>query len=527
MSKKISLFLVLVFLLTSCAFAAEAPDFGKFKEPVHLTYLSTDTASAGTNGAYEADNHDRKSPTENAWIDGYKEFLNIELERIIAEDGSALSARVNTGIASGDLPDIMRVDKNLFYVLSENGVVQDLSEAYDNYAHKDYLQQIEDSYPGFKNVCMYDGQMMGYALVGNRYNSTAIMWIRQDWLDAVGKTVPTTVDELVDVAQAFVDAKLGGENTVGMEFYDIGDDIIAAYGAVMGAWNPQADGTYVKGDVMPEMKDGLLKMQEIYKKGLIKSDFAVAGTVDADISNGVCGILFSEPWRGVTCVQTNMNNDPDAMWTPARVPSKDGNPTKLYTNNGVSGYLCVSSKVENPEAVFMLVEFENAMRFSSDPEFSTRFNMCEDGYKMWNIGAFRDIIRADIDLYKGRLIREGLANNTPVDQINPLASGDYEQCVKATEGDRSCLGRLLTCTDGIGQIDPLLEGGYLLGGYNGPITENMTLYEASINEALKAAMIKVIMGEDVSVYEQAVDTWYTSGGQAITDEVNEYYKSLS
>ena len=40
-------------------------------------------------------------------------------------------------------------------------------------------------------------------------------------------------------------------------------------------------------------------------------------------------------------------------------------------------------------------------------------------------------------------------------------------------------------------------------------------------------MIKVIMGEDISVYEQAVDTWYTSGGQAITDEVNEYYKSLS
>ena len=412
-------------------------------------------------------------------------------------------------------------------MLAENGVLADLSDAYDNYAYKNYLNQIEERYPTLRQVGMYDGEMLGYGRCGNCYNCTAVLWVRQDWLDKVGKSVPTTIDELVDVAQAFVDAKLGGENTVGLEFYDIGDDIIAAYGAVMGAWNPQADGTYVKGDVMPEIKDGLLKMQEIYKKGLIKSDFAVAGTVDEDISNGVCGLLISEAWRGVTCIQTNFNNDPEAVWVPALVPTLDGNPVKLYTNNTVGSFLCVNAEFEHPEALFMLVEFENAMRFSADPEICARFNVCEDGYQMWNISAFRDTIRADTDLYKGQLIREGLANNTPVEDMNPIALSNYELCLKAKNGDRAYLGRLLAFTDGYSVVDPLLADGYLLGAYNGPITENMTLYEASINEALKAAMIKVIMGEDISVYEQAVDTWYTSGGQAITDEVNEYYKSLS
>ena len=36
-------------------------------------------------------------------------------------------------------------------------------------------------------------------------------------------------------------------------------------------------------------------------------------------------------------------------------------------------------------------------------------------------------------------------------------------------------------------------------------------------------MIKVIMGDDISVYEQGVADWYANGGQAITEEVNAFY----
>ena len=51
----------------------------------------------------------------------------------------------------------------------------------------------------------------------------------------------------------------------------------------------------------------------------------------------------------------------------------------------------------------------------------------------------------------------------------------------------------------------------------------MTLYLGSINTALASAMMKVVMGEDIKVFEDAVATWYSAGGQAITDEVNAYY----
>lgn len=42
-----------------------------------------------------------------------------------------------------------------------------------------------------------------------------------------------------------------------------------------------------------------------------------------------------------------------------------------------------------------------------------------------------------------------------------------------------------------------------------------------INDQLKTAMLEVIMGADVSVYDNAVNVWLSSGGQMIIDEINE------
>ena len=72
-----------------------------------------------------------------------------------------------------------------------------------------------------------------------------------------------------------------------------------------------------------------------------------------------------------------------------------------------------------------------------------------------------------------------------------------------------------------------LNAGMLVGEYDGPITENMSLYLNTINAALTSECMKVVMGADISVFDAAVDAWYQNGGQAITEEINEYYASLN
>ncbi|HIS91574.1 MAG TPA: extracellular solute-binding protein [Candidatus Alectryocaccomicrobium excrementavium] len=527
MKKRLSMVLVLILALAifSGGGVAEGEDrFGKYDELLEVTYLSIDF-NAPTVAQYDDNNPARRSPTENAWIEGYREYLNIDLQRIIAEDSTALNARLNTGMASGDLPDIMFVDKSMFYVLAENGVLQDLSDAYANYEHKNFLNQIEESYPDIMTVGQYDGEMLGYAKCGNMYNATSVLWIRQDWLDEVGMEIPTTIDEMIEVARAFVSAQLGGENTVGIGFNEF-KELLAPYGVVRDTWTQQEDGTYVYANTLDAAKEGLLMLQSLYAEGLIKSDFAVGTTITEDVANGTCGLYLADVTRGVQEIQTNFNNDPDAVWVPANFPTLDGERVKQWTNAAVGGFYVVNAEFEHPEALFKLIEFENAMRFSVDPAESERFNVCEDGYQMWSIGAFRDAVRADTDLYKGELIAEGLENDTPLEEMNALAASNYDLCMQAENGNREFLGRLVAFVQGYGVTIPLREAGLLIGAYNGPITENMSLYEATINEALNNAMIQVIMGADISVFEDGVAQWYATGGQDITDEVNEYYNSL-
>lgn len=159
MKKLVSLLLCLA--LTFAMSSAFALDLGKYDEPITVTYLSTDR-NVPSVAPYDESNPARKSARENTWIDGYLETLGIKLDRIIAEDATALNARINTGIASGDLPDIMLCSKEMFNVLCQNDVLADLTEAYENYEHKDFLNQIETSFPAVLDAGKYKGRLMGY-----------------------------------------------------------------------------------------------------------------------------------------------------------------------------------------------------------------------------------------------------------------------------------------------------------------------------------------------------------------------------
>lgn len=536
MKRTVALLLALFILASACALGEGSDRFGKYDEPVTITYLSLDNSISTVSG-YDSSNPDRKSIYENAWITGIEEYMNIRLERIIAEDENALAAKVGTGIAADNLPDIMQVSKDLYYVLAENGCLQDLSETYEAYKSEygDKLIELEEAYPDILNTAVYNGEFLGYCKCDAFYTNTHVLWVRQDWLNKVDKEIPTTIDELADVAQAFVDNKLGGENTVGIEMVDIGSDIMAAYGAVIGvttdgsmkgAWQEQDDGTWVYGMCNPNMREALLKEQEFYANGLIKSDFAVAGTLEENIANGVCGLLYSPTNYSVQCMQTCFNNDPDADWVPVHIPTLDGERVQQYTNAGVNVIYCVSKACEHPEALFMLVEFSNAMRFADNEEESHRFNVCEDDYQMWNLDPFRDTVSASSSINKGKMIREGFANGTPVEEMDALARSNYELCLKGANGEREFWGRYLNFTVGQALYVPLIDNGYLIAPYNGPTSETMSLYWNSIDEALQSAMIKVIMGEDISVYDKAVEEWYNNGGQIITDEVTSYYQQM-
>lgn len=517
-------------LMLPLAAVAEADAFVDcFDEPVQASYLSIDTSVV----PYDSTIPDRKSATENAYISGYKEYMNIELNRIVAEDETALNARINTGMADGSLPDFIEVSRDMFFVLAENGVLQDLQPAYDSLETKPIFDYLVSTYPDRFATGYYEGQWLGIP-VGQFYSDAHVLWVRTDWLEKVGMEEPKTIDDVIAVARAFKEAKLGGEKTVplGLTGYsgvpDYGDltSFASGFGVVLNTWIKGDDGVYHYADTDDRMKDVLLTLQSMYSEGLIKSDFAVSDILEEEVSNGTCGLFYGPEWYGVTCVQTNMNSDPEAEWICVLLPSQTGETVAQFTRALPSAFLVATTNAAHPEALFMLAEFGMHMRYVASEEDGLRFNVCEDGYQMHNLSVTRNMIRPDEGLAKLEVIEKGLAEKA--EAVDSIANSDYLQIKSAIEdGNRETKGRYLTWMKArksiyeLGAEHPEL----FLTAYEGPATEAMTLYSNTINTSLASAMMKVVMGEDIKVYEDAVAEWYTSGGQTITDEVNAYYSA--
>ena len=145
-------------------------------------------------------------------------------------------------------------------------------------------------------------------------------------------------------------------------------------------------------------------------------------------------------------------------------------------------------------------------------------------FASWNLMVFRGSQRGDLDLYKAKLMCDAWdAGVKSGDELPVMVGATYDKIIDGVNGNRNQMRLYYTYIEGYRIVNEILAEGKVQGGYNGPLTENMTLYQQTINDELNAAMVKVIMGEDISVYEKAVESWYANGGQAITDDVNAYY----
>lgn len=517
MKRLLSLAIVLVMLLSVFAVGETADDpYGKYDELVTISYLGKDNSAT----TYDSTVEGRKSPYDNAWMDAYEKYLNIKIERTVAEDDTALTALVTTLLASGDLPDIMLVPKAQFYTLAANDVLADLEDVYKENVGR-LVQSAVDSFPDAIDVGYYDGKMVGFPLIQNVHNvNSKVLWVRTDWLDKVGMSIPTTMDEMYEVAKAFTEAKLGGENTYGLAIDGIEEGVMSGFGAVVGTWT-EKDGSYVYANTTEECKKGLEFMQKLYEEGLLRSDFSVSKSVTEDIANGLVGLAYGDTTWGVLSIQTCYNNDPEAEWTSVRIPSEDGEPCAQLTNKVINYMLVVNKECAHPEALFKMLELELHMYYEPTDEERPIYYACDDGYLMENLRVIRIFGMAGFNVIVCNYIVDGIAAGE--ENVNVLAQAQYENVKKGLAGDRTLKGRAYVYTDGYQLINQLIQEGNLVAAYNGPTTENMTLYLDTINAALNNAMLKIVMGEDIDTFDAAVAEWYANGGSAITEEINDYY----
>lgn len=415
------------------------------------------------------------------------------------------SDKLNLIMASGtDYDFVDAMNKQDFFNFAQNGALTDLTPLIEQFGPNIKQAISAESLAG----ATVDGKIYGIPTLNVSYVSLGLL-IRTDWLEKVGKSMPTTLDEFADVLKAFKEQDPGGngKNNIPFTMDSIGlaDNIIGAFG-IYGQWNDK-DGQLVNVSSDPGLKDYASYMRSLYQQGLLDPEFATnkSATSAEKFTSGRAGVLLTR-WSSIPGYEEALKkNVPDAKYEyipPMKGPSGLSGFTMMGGFNKIT-FVPKSSK--HPEHVVKMV---NAML---DPDVFKGLFVGEEGtdYKVENGNyvpiepAFSEkrgqanafVIGMDeanfVTYWQARLQKSKpmfdnfqIINNVPQDQIHQ---------------------------------DPLAFSPYLP-----KYAANSSKLDSTVNEYLIKMIVDGVTDEGIASLQKA---WKSAGGEEVAQEVNAWYAS--
>lgn len=524
--------------------AAAPPDpLGKYPETVTVTEVM------GFNPPEDPRTPKGITPEQNAYLKDLKEMLNIEVKYKWTVPSSQFSQKFSRALASGDLPDILELDGKNFEKLKKQGMLADLTEAYNDYASPTLKKYMESDGGFAMKTYSQDGKQLGIPAFEDPFLSTQLLWIRKDWLDNLKLEPPKTMDELEMVAKAFVqqDPDQNGKNdTYGLvlqkNLFFWGFDargFFNGFGAYpsMGdgqtAWIQDGSGKLILGLIQPEVKTALGKLQSWYKEGILDKEFALKDENKAveDITAGKVGISYGEWWYPNWPLNLNVDKDPNANWIAIQIPGLDGPGKSLVPKIRGDKVYAVNKKMKNPEAAIKMINFYIEM---GNKEYLNQ-NQAEKGY-VYNWFSPRIYNPAQIETIYTEVNKALEANQTEI----TLDDENYKNVADVFKATKDYLaGDTSNASKGVnwGQYfsRAAKDGGW---GLTRQIKENQAFVNhefyglptatqvekgAQLDKLMQETFTKIIMGSSVDEFDKFVASWKSLGGDEITQEVNDWY----
>lgn len=475
------------------------------------------------------------------WI---KDDLNIDVQYDWICSNTDFEQKINLCIASNTLPDAMNVGQTQYLAMLKYDQIQPITDVFEEYASDQLKQYVHSGGDALMDAISQDGEM--YAIPAPNLTASGVnnMWIRQDWLDELNLEVPKTIDELFEVAQAFVDAKLGGDNTIGIVGPASGDQLVArgqnrwgldtifgAYQSYPEYWLQNDSGEVYYGSVQPETKEALAKLAEMYAAGIIDPEVFVRSDALEPVTAGRVGIFFGPWWCGYTVDSVTLDGSQE--WQSYLVPlAEDG---KFYSpmSDPTTMYVCVRKGYEHPEAVVQIINYlianeqtwvnEGKVSDTSTsavyPLFNVYDNADEIEYSYEWLTKFNngEVAKEDVDT-TGRKLLSGDLDAIEVLKLDPKDDFSLEYWDLDNEIADANIPRLVSIMVG---ERPLVEEGYepIYNIYSGQ-TDTMASKWANLEKMEEETFSKIILGQaSIDEFDNFVTKWYAEGGQEIIDEI--------
>ena len=522
--------------------AKEDLPLAKYEKPVtvHLGGKMNPNAKLPAGMSYE----------KNPYIDMLQKDLNINVVYDWVVSLSDWDEKMSLCIGSNTIPELMSVNATQYRSMLKYDLIQPLDKYYDDYASDALKSYVKSGGEELQKVITNDkGEMMAIPAPNLISGGINEMWIRQDWLDALGLQVPKTWDDMIKVAQAFVtqDPDGNGQNdTIGIlgpgnsdHLNGIGgnqfglDPLFSSFQTYPQYWLKGKDGKVQYGSILPETKKALESISKLYAQGLIDPEMLVRNDSKEPLLAGKVGIFFGPWWCAYTFADTTLSGSAD--WRAYFAPLSTDN--KFYTHMAepTSQFVVASKDCKNPEAAFKIINYiiKNEQQWVVDGVTSTEMGTA-DFYPLYNTYDNANEIETSYDILTKYL--EGKTKIEDVDfSTHKLLKSDMEaitQLKKEPYDDFSLknwnldsdlakgnLPRLVAIMVGAA---PLVKDKYepVYNAYNGQ-TETMSAKWSNLKKMEEETFAKIIMGKaDISEFDKFVANWKSQGGDQILKEIN-------
>lgn len=511
------------------------------------TYADTVTISIGrsidpTEKLPEGDTADN-----NQYTRYIKEKLNIQVNGAWqAANGKDFDQKVNLSIASNDLPDAMTVNDTQFRSMIRAGQLADLTAAYNTYASP-VMRMIFNSTQGkAAETVTSDGKILAMPNIPVPDDGYTVVWVRKDWLDAVGMQPPTTLADVKKIAAEFLakdPGKLGTGKVIGIAGPQNGgklycnflastnvtfgfDAFFTACDAYPGFWVDDGKGNPIYGSITPETKKALGELADMYKQGLIDPQMGVRKDASEPIVAGTVGIFCGVWWQGYWPLPDAIKNTPTANWQSYMLKDDKG-----VINNHMGAvsttYSVVRKDYKNPEALIkmlnLLIRDEGTFDITKGMigDYPLRVAMASSDEMNVTRQALLDVLngKAKVDDFKDakfdvyKLLRAdvkaiGSVKNAPFDKLD-ISTWN----VKDSNWNRMysiLVGTNPFYTQPVNKIYSKIYSQ----------TPSMETKWANLQKLEDETFLKIIMGAaPVSDFDKFVTDWKAQGGDDITKEV--------
>ena len=448
-----------------------------------------------------------------------EELTGVKIEMTWVPN-AAYGEKTNTTLASDDVPHVMVIQGKTqsFVQTAEAGGFWDLTDILGDYPN------LTTSNPEVQHASSVNGVVYGIYRARDVIRASVI--IRQDWLDNLGLELPETTDDLYDIAQAFTEDDPDGngvDDTTGIivpkwPVAAIGTnspwDAIEIWHGAGNVWTEE-DGELIPSFTTDEWMEALKFERDLVANGYVNRDFATmdSATWNEPFLNGRGGIIIDVQSRAPQLADLFEATYPDDwekyVWLAGNLTGPDGEDFAMPTA-GYSGMLSISKAQVPTEAELRAVlEFLNTL---NSPEAQVLMNngieddnfVVEDGFAVFDPDK-----KPLTDTATAAWAQLG-TNVNEYSAYLPKPNTDY---------DKELLEYRLE-----------LQAKDLENAVYNPaaafVSPTYLSAGTQLDNIIGDARIQFIAGQiDEAGVEAAIELWRSTGGDAVTEEINELYKA--